>query len=60
MCPKTEDEREDVSNVPYQSLVGGLMWLAVSKRPDIAFAVSALSQYNTNFGKQHWIVAKRV
>ncbi|KAH8271482.1 hypothetical protein KR026_004277, partial [Drosophila bipectinata] len=31
-----------------------------STRPDIAFAVSALSQYNTNFGKQHWMAAKRV
>ncbi|XP_041564465.1 secreted RxLR effector protein 161-like [Drosophila elegans] len=60
MCPKTENEKEEVSSVPYQSLIGALMWLAVSTRPDIAFAVSALSQYNTNFGKQHWIAAKRV
>jgi len=60
MCPKTKDEKEEVSKVPYQSSVGAIMWFAASTRPDIAFAVIALSQYNTNFGKQHWIAAKRV
>jgi len=60
MCPTTESEKKEISSVPYQSLIGALMWLAVTTRPDIAYAVSALSQYNTNFGKQHWIAAKRV
>lgn len=50
MCPTTESEKKEISSVPYQSLIGALMWLAVSTRPDIAYAVSALSQYNINFG----------
>ena len=36
------------------------MYLAVSTRPDISHAESALSQYNTNYGMQHWVAAKRV
>jgi hypothetical protein len=60
MCPKTEEEKKAVEKLPYQSLVGSLMYLAVSTRPDIAHAVSMLSQFNTNFGEQHWRAAKRV
>ncbi|KAH0818660.1 hypothetical protein GEV33_004131 [Tenebrio molitor] len=60
MCPKTEEEKKAVEMLPYQSLVGSLMYLAVSTRPDIAHAVSMLSQFNTNFGEQHWRAAKRV
>ncbi|KAH0818354.1 hypothetical protein GEV33_004437 [Tenebrio molitor] len=60
MCPKTEEEKKPVELLPHQSLVGSLMYLAVSTRPDIAHAVSMLSQFNTNFGEQHWRAAKRI
>lgn len=45
---------------PYQSLMGSLMYIAVNSRPDISFAVSYLSQFNTKFDKTHWLAAKRV
>lgn len=45
---------------PYQSLIGCLMFIAVSSRPDISFATSYLSQFNTKYNKTHWIAAKRV
>lgn len=47
-------------NLPYQNLIGSLMFLAVATRPDIAYAVSYLSQFNTNFSEEHWKAAKRV
>jgi hypothetical protein len=53
ICSKTEEEKKAVEKLPYQSLVGFLMYLAVSIRPDIAHAVSRLSQFNANFGEQH-------
>jgi len=40
-------------SVPYLSAVGSLM-LAVGTRPDIAFAVGALSRFNANPGQVHW------
>jgi Reverse transcriptase (RNA-dependent DNA polymerase)./Integrase core domain. len=46
--------------LPFRELVGALMYLAVATRPDIAHAVSVLSQFNTCYGKVHWTAAKRV
>ncbi|XP_046145331.1 secreted RxLR effector protein 161-like [Osmia bicornis bicornis] len=60
MCPTTEEERDRMNQVPYRSLIGSLMYLATSTRPDIAHAVSALSQFNDNPGEEHWKAAKRV
>lgn len=60
LCPQTDEELEEVKDLPYQNLIGSLMYLAVSTRPDIAHAVSVLSQFNACYGKQHWAAAKRV
>eukprot|EP00253_Pinus_taeda_P006171 PITA_06171 len=38
-CPKTQEEEEDMSRVPYASAVGSLMYAMVCTRPDIAHAV---------------------
>ena len=46
--------------VPYQELIGCLLYLSVNTRPDIAYAVSFLSQYNTNYTSTHWKLAKRL
>ena len=56
--PKGDEELYE--NYPYQNLIGCLMYLAVSTRPDIAYAVSALSQFNVRHGMEHWNAAKRV
>jgi hypothetical protein len=44
----------------YQSLVGGLMYVAISTQPDIAFTVWSLSQFSSNPGPQHLTAVKRV
>lgn len=54
-----EASAED-GNLPYRELVGALMYLAVATRPDIAFAVSALSQFCNSYSRIHWTAAKRV
>lgn len=51
---------EESKTLPYQNLIGALLYLAVSTRPDISFAVSYLSQFNTCYNKTHWKAAKRV
>lgn len=60
MSPKDESEREAMENVPYQEAVGSLLYAAQSTRPDIAFAVNAVSRYNNNPGKAHWNAVKRI
>lgn len=50
----------DQPNVPYQNLIGSLMYLCVHTRPDISYSISYLSQFNTSFSLEHWKHAKRV
>jgi len=50
----------DMANVPYASLIGALMYAAIGTRPDIAFAVGALSRFLSNPGRRHWAEAKHV
>ena len=44
----------------YQSLIGSLMYLAVISRPDIAHAVSRLSQFNAHPHAEHFQVPKHL
>jgi len=57
-CPKTDEELEMMSNIPYSSAVGSLMYAMVCTRPDLAYAVSMVSRYMHNPGKYHWNVVK--
>ncbi|KAH9468629.1 hypothetical protein Pst134EA_033370 [Puccinia striiformis f. sp. tritici] len=41
-------------NINYRRAIGSINYLAVSTRPDIAFAVSQLSQHLENPGIRHW------
>ena len=59
-CPKTHEEEEDMSRVPYASTVGSLMYAMVCTRPDIAHAVGVLSRYMSKPGKEDWTIVKRV
>ena len=52
--PTTEEEKDDMTNVPYRELIGSLMYAAVATRPDIAHAITALSQFLENPGRVHW------
>lgn len=45
---------------PYQQLIGSLMYLCVLTRPDIAYAVGYLSQFNNCHNNEHWLYAKRI
>ncbi|GJT41121.1 retrovirus-related pol polyprotein from transposon TNT 1-94 [Tanacetum coccineum] len=49
---------ERMSKVPYANAVGSLMYLMVCTRPDIAYAVSVVSRYLANPGKNHWEAVK--
>jgi hypothetical protein len=59
-CPKTAEEVEDMSKVPYREAIGSLNHCAVATRPDISFSVSLLAQFMDNPGRVHWEAIKRV
>lgn len=55
-----DTKRAAMASIPYQEAIGCLMYAAQITRPDISFAVSMLSRFNTNYGKAHWSAVKRV
>lgn len=52
--PKTSEELEEMSSIPYRNLLGSLAFISNRTRPDIAFAVNLLSQFQANPGLRHW------
>nr|GEY66996.1 zinc finger, CCHC-type [Tanacetum cinerariifolium] len=56
--PVRDCDGETMSKVPYANAVGSLMYLMVCTRPDIAYAVSVVSRYLANPGKNHWEAVK--
>jgi len=53
-----ENELEDITD--YQAVVGSLLYTALATRPDISYAVAALSRYNSRPFTGHMTTAKRV
>lgn len=51
---------EDMKKYPYKNLIGSLMYLATSTRPNTAYVTIYLSQFNTNYRAAHWQTAKQV
>eukprot|EP00253_Pinus_taeda_P019301 PITA_19301 len=60
LCPKTQEEEEDMSRVPYASVVNSLMYAMVCTRPEIAHAVGVLRRFISKPGKEHWTTVKQV
>jgi transposase InsO family protein len=54
------NDDKPASDFPYRSLIGGLLYLAIATRPDIAYIVNALAQYSTKFTAKHVSAGKRV
>ena len=58
-CP-VEEQPTQTEITYYQSAVGALMHAACATRPDISYAVSALSQYSARPSTAHFDALKRV
>ncbi|UYV65269.1 hypothetical protein LAZ67_3003763, partial [Cordylochernes scorpioides] len=59
-CPTTDKEKDEIKHVPYRELIGSLLYLANSSRPDMTFAVTKLAQFCSNPGERHWQAAKHI
>jgi hypothetical protein len=58
--PLSSSDSYDLARIPYRSLVGSLMYLAVGTRPDISFAVARLCQFLDCYRRTHWNAAIHV
>jgi len=57
---EAEGEDSDADETEYRSMIGSLMYLMLCTRPDIAFAVGALSRYNNSPKESHMDAAKHL
>lgn len=56
--PKSEEERKEMSHIPYSSAVGSLMYSMVCTWPDLAHSMSIVSRFMANPRKVHWNAVK--
>ena len=57
---QSEEEKSRMQNIPYRSAVGSLLWLALTFRPDIAFAVTQVARFAASPKPSHWTAVKRI
>jgi Uma2 family endonuclease len=46
--------------IPYASAIGSIMYDMICMRPDISYALCAMSRYQSNYGDAHWIIVKNI
>ena len=59
-CPSNDEEKEYMSRVPYDNLVGSLMYMMLCTRLYISHIIGVVRRYMENLGKEHWEVVKWV
>ena len=59
-CPNTKDERERMSKIPYASAIGSIMYAMLCTRPDVSYALSITSRYQSDPGESHWTAVKNI
>jgi hypothetical protein len=53
-CPINPEETKKMELVPYKSILGQLIHICITTRPDIAYAISNCGRYSHNPGPTHW------
>jgi len=52
-CPSINEERKHMSKVPYTSAIGSILYVMICTPPDVSYALSVVSRYQTNIGESH-------
>ena len=60
MCPKTPNEKVQMSKVPYSSVVDSLMYIMICTRPGICCTVEFVSIFQSNPSSKHLMAVKRI
>ena len=59
-CPQTTSEQVEMTTVPFASAIGSVMYAMICTRPDISYAPSIYSKYQSNPGMIHWAAVKNI
>jgi hypothetical protein len=57
-CAESDDGLEYISKVSYSSAIGSHMYAMVYSRPDLSHAMSVVSRYMDNPGREYWKVVQ--
>ncbi|KAK8658762.1 hypothetical protein V6N13_036956 [Hibiscus sabdariffa] len=49
-----------MSQIPYASAIGSIMYAMICTRPDLSYALSMTSRYQANPGEGHWTTVKNI
>ena len=60
MASKMDEERRRMSNIPYASAIESIMYAILCKRPDVVYALSVTSRFQSDPGESHWSVVKTI
>ena len=52
-CPKSIDDKDRIKKVPYASTIGSIMYGMICTCPDVSYALSMTSRYQSNPGEGH-------
>ena len=58
--PKSLDDKDRMSKVPYASAIGSIMYAMICTRPDVSYALSMTSRYQSMPGEGHWTTVKNI
>ena len=56
----TQDERDCMSKISYASTIGSIMDVVLCTQPDVSYALSITSRYQSDLGESHWIAVKNI
>jgi hypothetical protein len=59
-CPTDPDEQKRMRAIPYASAIGSIIYAMICVRPNIFYALSATSRYQSNYGDAHWMIVKNI
>ncbi|WVZ52526.1 hypothetical protein U9M48_003574, partial [Paspalum notatum var. saurae] len=59
-CPSTTDEQKRTSEIPYASTIGSIMYAMICTHPDVFFALSVTSRYQSCRGEGHCIAVMNI
>jgi hypothetical protein len=59
-CPLEPDEQERMTAILYASSIGSIMYAMLCTHPDVFYALSATSRYQSNYGEAHWTIVKNI
>ena len=52
-CPTTKDERERMDKIPYASAIDSIMYAMLCTRPDVSYALSMTSRFQSDPDECH-------